>query len=390
MENSRGTYDAIVVGLGAMGAATLLHLARRGMRVLGIDRFSPPHSMGSSHGDTRITRLAIGEGEQYVPLVTRSHEIWREIEAETGESLLVQCGALVLSPASSAAIIHGKENFVRRTIAAAERYAVPHEVIGADETMRRYPQFRLRGDEIVYFEPGGGYVRPERCIAAQLALAARAGAETLTGCRVLSVSGDRAGGVSVATDRGMLSAGQAVLAAGAWSPGLAGAPLAPAMEVQRQVLHWWEPKWPEMFSPSRCPVYIWMHGDGPEDCFYGFPVPPGTSGVKVAADLHPGPTPDPDLLERAVGPGEASAMYRHHLAGRIPDLMPVAIRSAVCPFTMTPDGDFLVTRVPGDERVLLVSACSGHGFKHSAGLGEAVAAAVAGEDDSILRTFAAT
>ena len=162
------TYDTVVIGLGAMGAATLLQLARRGQRVLGIDRWDPPHAWGSTHGDTRITRQAIGEGEEYVPLVLRSHEIWREIEADTGAELLNQCGTLILAPGSSAAVVHGKANFVRRTIVAAERFGIPHEVLSPAETARRFPQFHLRGDEVVYHEPGGGYVRPERCVGAQL------------------------------------------------------------------------------------------------------------------------------------------------------------------------------------------------------------------------------
>ena len=164
-------YDTIVVGLGAMGSATLLQLARRGQRVLGLDRHDPPHAWGSTHGDTRITRVGIGEGEDYVPLVQRSHQIWREIEAETGADLLTQCGALILAPGSSTAVVHGKANFVRRTIAAAERFGIPHEVLAPEDCTRRFPQFRLRGDEVVYHEPGGGYVRPERCVEAQLMLA---------------------------------------------------------------------------------------------------------------------------------------------------------------------------------------------------------------------------
>lgn len=383
------TFDTIVIGLGAMGSATLLQLARRGQRVVGLDRWDPPHAWGSTHGDTRITRCAIGEGEQYVPLVLRSHEIWREIEAETGESLLNQCGALILAPRDSTAVVHGKAGFVRRTIAAAERYAIPHEVLDAGEAMRRFPQFRLRGDETVYHEPGGGYVRPETCVGAQLAIARRHGAEVRPNTRVAAIARDGAG-VRVMTAAGdSFRAAEAVLAAGAWSPGLAGAALAPHMAVTRQVLHWFPPADPAAFAPGRCPVYIWTHGDTPEEGFYGFPVPPGTEGVKVAMEQYQAVVADPDHLRRDVGPEEAAHMHGAHLAARMPGLLPQALRSVACPYTTTRDGDFLIARAPENDRVLLVSACSGHGFKHSAGLGEAVAELLSTRAGSGLAGFAA-
>ena len=384
------TFDTIVIGLGAMGSATLLQLARRGQRVLGLDRWDPPHAWGSTHGDTRITRCAIGEGEDYVPLVLRSHEIWREIERETGDDLLTQCGALILAPGDGTAVVHGKADFVRRTIQAAERFAIPHDVMDAAETMRRFPQFHLRGDEVAYYEPGGGYVRPERCVAAQLALARRRGAAIRPNSPVASIARD-GGGVRVTTASGdSFAAAEAVLAAGAWSPGLAGPALAPHMAVTRQVLHWFPPADPAAFAPGRCPVYIWTYGNRPEQGFYGFPVPPGTEGVKIAMEQYQAVVADPDRLQRGVTPEEAAAMHRDHLATRLPGLLPDALRGVVCPYTMTPDGDFIVARAPDNDRVLLVSACSGHGFKHSAGLGEAVAEMLTGRADGAgLGAFAA-
>ncbi len=379
-------YDTIIVGLGAMGSATLLQLARRGQRVLGIDRWDPPHSWGSTHGDTRITRCAIGEGEAYVPLVQRSHALWREMEAETGADLLTQCGAMILAPANSHALVHGKSNFVRRTIAAAERFGIAHDVMDADETMRRFPQFRLDGEQIVYFEPSGGYVRPERCVATQLLLAKRAGATVVPNTQVTAIERDGGGARVVTADR-TFHAAEIVLSAGAWSPGLADPAHAPAMRVSRQVLHWFQARDPAAFSPDRCPVYIWMHGDGPNDSFYGFPTPPGTEGVKVAKEVYDEWVGDPDHLVRDVGPTEAAELHRERLAMRLPGLLPVAVRSAVCPYTVTPDGDFVIDRAPGNDRVLLVSACSGHGFKHSAGLGEAVAAMLVGADGISLTPF---
>ena len=248
--------DVIVIGLGAMASGAAFQHALRGAKVVGIDRFSPPHEHGSSHGETRITRQAIGEGESYLPLVMRAHELWREIEAETGEELLVQCGGIVLSGARSS---HPKKAaFLDQTIAAAKRYAVPHEVLSADEVRARFPQFMLQGDERAYFEPGAGFVYPERCIAAQLRLAERAGA-TLRTNEIVTAITPSGWGVRVETDKGVYEAGRAILSAGAWNPGLAGASLG-HMTLHRQVLTWYEAENPADDAPGRFPGLIWMHG----------------------------------------------------------------------------------------------------------------------------------
>src|SRR4030095_12928014 len=176
-------YETIVLGLGAMGSAAVCQLARRGNRVLGIDQFSPPHAFGSTHGDTRITRLAIGEGEQYTPFALRSHQLWRELEKETGTSLLTLCGGLIISSSAKTSHIHA-ENFFANTLAAAKRYAIPHEVLDATDIRRRFPGFRIADDEQGYFERDAGFVRPEACVRAQLNVAEQRGAEIHRGERV--------------------------------------------------------------------------------------------------------------------------------------------------------------------------------------------------------------
>lgn len=381
-------FDTVVIGLGAMGSACLLQLAQRGQRVIGLDRYDPPHTLGSTHGETRLTRCAIGEGEAYVPFVLRSHEIWRELEQETGVELMVQCGVLILAKSSGTAVVHGKGDFLRRTIAVAERFAIPHDVLRAEAVMQRFPQFRLRGDEVGYFEPGGGYVRPEACVEAQLAMAKRRGATVRTGTQATRIERDGSG-VCVTTQGGdRFFAAEAVLAAGAWSAGLLGGTLAPHLTVTRQALHWFEPIAAAEFAPDRFPAFIWLHGDGPEDSFYGFPIPPGTQGVKVGTEQYSLATPDPDALRREASAAEAQATFRDQVDGRLPGLSPRPLRSATCLYTSTPDGDFLIARAPENDRVLLVSACSGHGFKHSAGLGEAVAKSlVASETTPSLTAF---
>src|SRR3954451_4976896 len=169
--------DAIVVGLGAMGSAALAQFAKAGARVVGFDRFSPPHSFGSSHGETRITRLAIAEGPDNVPLVLRSHQLWRELESATGMELLSECGGLTMAVPSGGGRLHGVDNYLDRVRSVARQFAIEHENLGAQQIARRFPQFDLVGDEDGYYEPASGFLRPERCIAAQLKLASEHGAE---------------------------------------------------------------------------------------------------------------------------------------------------------------------------------------------------------------------
>ncbi len=379
--------DVLVIGLGAVGSATLLRLARAGVSAIGIDRFSPPHDRGSSHGESRITRLGVGEGPAYAGLVRRSHEIWRELEAETGETLFLQTGGLIIGPAHGATSHHGQSDFVRRSIAVAEAHAIPHDVLDAAEIARRYPQFQLAGDEIGYFEPSAGLVMPERCVAAQLRLARAAGATIRTDETVAAINAIPSG-VEVVTDQGRYSAARAVLATGAWMPALAGPRVAARTAAYRQTLHWFAATDPARYAPERFPVFIWMHGSGAEDYIYGFPVLPGGDAVKVASEQY-AVTADPDAVA-AVSPDESAAMYARHVDGRLRGVTPVVRRAAACLYTVTPDSGFLVDALPEMPAVLVASACSGHGFKHSAGLGEVLAAALQAETGTSLPDLLST
>ncbi len=370
------TADVIVVGLGAAGAASLYQLARRGVKAIGVDRFAPPHAMGSSHGETRITRIGVGEGAAYPPLARRSHQIWRELEAETGEALLLQCGMLALG--QRGAVMHGRPDFLGHTIEMARRFDVEHELLDADEIGRRYPQFGLAGDEAGYFEPGAGMVYPERCIDAQLTMARRLGAEIVTDAVVTSVEPD-GGGVRVVTATETFAAAQVVIAAGVWNPGLIGAPLAP-LTIQPQALHWFAADRPEDFRPDRFPVFIWIHGQGADDLFYGFPIPSGlpTQAVKVATEAYRS-IASPDGFDRSIPAGAAMAVWQEHVVGRLRGLSPTTVKSAACLYTMAPDGDFVIDRIAG-RNMIVASACSGHGFKHSAAIGEMLADAALSPD----------
>ncbi len=364
-----GLFDLAVIGLGAVGSACLYQALRRGARVIGIDRFDPPHDKGSSHGDTRITRQAIGEGDEYVPLALRSHAIWDELAAATGERLIDRCGFLLIVRGDAENLHHGKLGFHARTVAAARRFNIAHELIDPAEIMYRFPLFHgLKGDEEGYFEPGGGQVFPERCIAVQLGEARRLGADVRTGCEVLSVEPDGSG-VAIRTSGGIVRAAKAVVAGGAWMPRLAPS-LASRLKIYRQTLHWFPLADPE--HAQAAPTWIWNREASPSGQFYGFPSLPGSGEIKCAGEQYD-QTCDPDGVRRQVDASESADMFNQHVRGRLRGVGSLATRAAACCYTVAPGSDFIVEHHPESDAVTLVSACSGHGFKHSAGLGEALA-----------------
>ena len=379
-------FETIVLGLGAMGSATACHLARRGNRVLGIDRFSPPHAFGSTHGDTRITRLAIGEGEQYTPLALRSHELWRELEGETGASLMTCNGGLVISSATKTSINH-VENFFANTVGAARRFGIAHELLDAPAIRRRFPAFNIADDEYGYFEPSAGFVRPEACVAAHLAVAQRLGA-TLRRDEIVRGFDISDGAVTVTTEKGDYRADRLVVTAGAWLPGLVGPEVSRHFTVYRQMLFWFDVAGPlTPFLPENFPIFIWELQDRKQG-IYGFPAIDGASGgVKIGAE-HYDATTCAEAIDRTVTQAEIDLMRERFVAPFLPGLDSRCVRSAVCLYTVTPDFGFVIDRHPASERVLIVSPCSGHGFKHSAAIGEALAQIVVdGESRLDLSSF---
>ncbi|UXN69997.1 N-methyl-L-tryptophan oxidase [Devosia neptuniae] len=364
------SFDVVVIGLGAMGSATLYQLAKRGIRALGIDRFAPPHTEGSTHGETRITRRGIGEGETYVPLAVRSHEIWRELEAETGQSMLFEVGSIVISQADDNVERPGRTGFIRRSIAAAQRYGIAHEILGADEIRQRFPNLIPAGDEIGYYEPGGGYLMPERCVAANLDMARRHGATIKLGEIVTAITPDGSD-VSITLGGETIHAGRAIVTAGAWAGGLLGAPFDRLLKPTRQVMHWFAlaPDAPQQWRDS--PVYMWPHGEEEDGFFYGFPSLDGIS-IKTADEFY-GPPSDPNAIDRSIPLSDSHRMHAAHLAGRLAGVTNNPIKTATCIYTATPDSAFLIDRHPASAAILVASPCSGHGFKHSAAIGESLA-----------------
>jgi sarcosine oxidase len=360
-------YDAIVLGLGAFGSATAYRLAKRGARVLGVDQFAPPHDLGSTHGDTRITRLANGENALFTGFVRRSHEIWREIERETGESLLTQCGGLVISGASKASV--HVAGFFENTVANARANGVAHEILRADDIRARFPQFNVRDEETGYFEPEMGFVRPEACVRAQLDLAQACGAEFRQNEQVLELQSSDSG-VEVRTDRGTYRADTAIVALGAWLPEIC-PQLKPLLKIYRQALFWFDVEGDEVaYSVGRFPIFIWELPQS-RNGIYGFPVIAPGGGLKVATEQYD-ETTTPQMARRDVSPQEVAAMHRL-IAPFLPMVSGRRLKSVTCLYTVTPDSQFIIDRLPGAWRVIVASPCSGHGFKHSPAIGEALA-----------------
>jgi len=363
-------FATIVLGLGAVGSAAIHHLAQKGLRVLGIDQHAPPHAYGSTHGETRVTRLAIGEGEQYTPLALRSHELWREIEQATGARLLTSNGGLIISSSASTSHCH-VDGFFANTLAAAEKYGIAHELLEAKEIRRRFPQFKVADDERGYLEREAGFLRPEECVRAQLALAERNGAEIHRGERVLGFEASERD-VTVTTDRSRYAADSLILAAGPWLPGMLGKALASCFKIYRQTLFWFDLDGPvEAFLPENSPVFIWEL-QGRKEGIYGIPAIDGPrGGVKIASESFESTT-TPETVSRSVTDDEKRAMFDEYVAPYVSGVSRRCIKALSCLYTVTPDFGFVIDRHPESERMIIASPCSGHGFKHSPAIGEAL------------------
>jgi len=363
-------FATIVLGLGAVGSAAVHHLARRRHRVLGIDQHAPPHAFGSTHGETRVTRLAIGEGEQYTPLALRSHKLWRKLERATGARLLTSTGGLIISSSARTSHCH-VDGFFANTLAAAQKYGIAHELLEASEIRRRFPQFKVADDERGYLEREAGFLRPEECVRAQLTLAERNGAEIHRGERVLAFeASDRE--VTVTTDRGRYAADTLILAAGPWLPPMLGERLGGCFKIYRQTLFWFDLDGPvEAFLPENSPVFIWEL-QGRKEGIYGFPAIDGPrGGVKIASESFESTT-TPETVARSVTDEEKRAMFDEYVAPYVSGVSRRCIKALSCLYTVTSDFGFVIDRHPDSERVIIASPCSGHGFKHSPAIGEAL------------------
>jgi sarcosine oxidase len=355
------TCDVAIIGLGAMGSAAAYHLARRGKRVIAVERFEPGHDRGSSHGESRIIRLAYFEHPSYVPLLRRAYENWRALERDTGARLLTITGILEAG--------HPDSSVVRGSLEASRLHDLPHEVLDGAAISRRFPAFRVPAHWHGVFQPDGGFLRPELAIRVHVDAARAHGAEIRIGVRVLGIDAPGGGesGVRIRTANGTIEAGSAVIAAGAWIAEFLPL-LRPHLRITRQVLGWFAPHEPDLFAPERCPVFLL---ESEEDACYGFPNFAGT-GVKVASHREGRALPDGDALAQD-GDAEDEARIRRTLARYIPAADGPLRQMRTCMYTRTPDEDFAVDLHPDDPRLVIASPCSGHGFKFASVMGEILA-----------------
>jgi sarcosine oxidase len=352
-------FDVIIAGIGAMGSAACLELARRGRKVLGLERFDIPHPYGSYHGATRIIRLAYYESPAYVPFLQRALELWKRNGRDAGEQLYFRTGSLDAGPA-------GSEVFEASRSSAAQ-FGLAHEVLTGAEVNRRFPGYRLPDGHRALLQPDGGFIASERAVVAHVTLAQAAGAEIHAREPMTGWSPLPGGGVRVTTARAAYEAGRLVLAAGAWM-----GELVPALRTlavpERQALGWFQPAHPERYAPGAFPV---VNMAVPEGRYYALPVW-GIPGFKIGLYHHLGETGAADMLSREVGPAD-EAVLRRAVSRYFPDADGPVMGLKTCLFTNTPDEHFIIDTLPGHEEVIVASPCSGHGYKFASVVGEILA-----------------
>jgi sarcosine oxidase len=353
------THDVIVIGLGGMGSAAAYHLAARGQRVLGLERFTPAHDRGSSHGGSRIIRQSYFEDPAYVPLLLRAYELWESLAADSGREVYRMTGGLFLGPPESLT--------VAGSLRASREWDLPHEVLDNREIRARFPTFTPDDGDIALFEAKAGFARPEVTVQAHLDLAEKVGATLQFGETVLDWS-ETAAGVTVRTDRGTYTAGQLVICPGAWAPQLLrdfGIPIT----VERQVLYWFDPVGgTEPFVDH--PIFIDEDPAGMQ--VYGFPAIDGPGGGVKVAFFRKGVECTPETIDRTVSATEVDEM-RAHTAQLLPALDGPCLHTATCMYSNTPDQHFVIARHPDSANVTVACGFSGHGFKFVPVVGEILA-----------------
>jgi sarcosine oxidase len=350
-------HDVIVLGLGVTGSAIAGEAARRGMRVMALDRYAPPHANGSSHGESRIIREAYFEHPAYVPMVQRAYDLWRELETASGKTLLSQTGGLMIGAPDSVLVTGARRS--------ADQHGLRHEMLTAAEVTERFPAMSPEPGMVAVWEPRAGILHAEACVDALLSRAQRYGADLHFDepAQAWRMDEER---VCVNSRDAEYFARRLVIAAGPWVGSLV-PELQPKLRIERQVVFWFDCAANEAAFANRCPIHIWQYDEG--RFFYGFP--DLGNGVKLGFH-HDGATTTADTVSRVVEPGEVE--HVREVARRFVSGAEGALRSAVvCLYTNTRDEHFLIDRHPAHAQVLVASACSGHGFKFAPAIGEIVA-----------------
>ena len=353
-------YDAIVVGIGGMGSATLYELQRRGKHVLGIEQFGVPNDQGSSHGSTRIIRLAYYEHPSYVPIMQRGYKLWRDLENISGEKLLHITGSIDIGPENSL-VFSGSRN-------SCELHNLPYEILNGGEISKRFPAFTLPKEIMSVFQPDGGFLEPEKCIQTFVKLACDLGAELHARERVLEWSSTASGNIKLKTNIREYETGSLVLTTGAWTGKLT-SELSQKLRPERQVMGWFKTNNSENFSPERLPVFNLLV---PEGRYYGLPefdIP----GFKIGLYHHLSEAVDPDNLDRSIVTKADELALRKCVSEYFPGANGEMVMGKVCMFTNSPDEHFIVDQLTESPNVFVAAGFSGHGFKYCSVIGEILA-----------------
>lgn len=351
-----GNFDVAVVGLGAMGSAALAELAERGLKVIGFERRYPAHSLGSSHGDSRMIRLGYFEDPSYVPLLQRAYTKWRELEQRSNQEILTICGVLQIGLPQS--------TLVQGVLASCAMHGLRHETLDARSASERYPAYPMEADEVAVLDPEGGFLRPEVAISVQIKRATDAGAIMHFGEAINNLDASD-GGVTLTSTHGKYRARKVIVATGAWIDQLV-PQLKGLAEPIRQVVAWYHPANAQNAQPDRMPCFI--RDEGEDGAFFGFPAI-GRDGVKIGRHLHFRQGLDPDQPNAPVNDDDL-ALLDEFAAKRLAGVASLRNKAITCRYTMMPNENFLIDFMPGEANIVLCSACSGHGFKFASVIGE--------------------
>src|SRR5690242_541266 len=351
-------FDAVIIGMGGMGSATAYQLARRGLKVLGLEKHNLLHDMGSSHGLTRIIRLPYYEHPSYVPLLFRAYELWRQLENLTGERILFVTGGIDAGPELG--------RIVQGSLAACKEHALRHEVLDAGQLHERFPGVCLSKDMVAVYSPDSGFVLSERAVALYTRLAIEHGAEVHAREPVVGWEA-RPDSVIVRTGASTYSTSRLIFSAGAWAPKLLPA-FSKLFQPERQVLIWTRPLRPDIFQLGAFPIF---NLQSPAGHYYGFPVY-DFPGFKIGRYHHRNEKVDPDGMDRDCHP-EDEAVLREGITRYFPEANGPTLALKVCLFTNTPDEHFILDAHPESERVFIAAGFSGHGFKFCSVVGEIMA-----------------
>jgi sarcosine oxidase len=354
-----GTFDVIVVGLGAMGSAAAYQLSKRGAKVLGLEAFTPAHDKGSSHGESRIIRQAYFEDPAYVPLVVRAYKLWDQLQEESNENLMRITGGVAIGPPEG--------TLVAGCLRSATTHGLAHDLFDSNEMRRRFPQFALASDEVGFYEEKAGYLKPEECIRQHLRCASKHGADLRFEEPMLSwIASQDGDSVSVTTKEQTYHARSLVLSVGPWFAELVPDISMPVV-VSRRVQFWLTPlRESSSFDSGVFPIFLWEPEGSP--LFYGLPRISEGGSPKIG--IHSGDeTCTPSTIDRRIHPRDELAI-RSAIGFRIPALNGEVFHAATCMYTMTPDEHFIIDVHPRYPQVSLAAGFSGHGFKFSPVVGE--------------------